>query len=289
MGRPVIFFVLFIVKSLDPKHMIPIINSTHTTVLCNPTPHFFLLTYFICTISGTQRLPRLVGLAKSLEMILVSCYFFISYEAYFWHYSCFLPFRSNISMQTSKPVKGEEAVNLGLVDAVVPSNQLLGTARKWALDILECRKPWVASLHKTDKIEPLGEAREIFKFARVQTRKQAPNLQHPLVVIDVIEEGIVSGPRAGLWKVQLWLYFFCAFCLVTQFVNLKKCWYFQEAEAFQALLHSDTCKALVNVFFAQRATTKVNELNALHRNYCLIFQLWCKQQFKILVCFHIPF
>ncbi|KAF3659804.1 Glyoxysomal fatty acid beta-oxidation multifunctional protein MFP-a [Capsicum annuum] len=150
---------------------------------------------------GTQRLPRLVGLAKSLEMIL-----------------------------TSKPVKGEEAVNLGLVDAVVPSNQLLGTARKWALDILECRKPWVASLHKTDKIEPLGEAREIFKFARVQTRKQAPNLQHPLVVIDVIEEGIVSGPRAGLWK---------------------------EAEAFQALLHSDTCKALVNVFFAQRATTKV--------------------------------
>uniref|UniRef100_A0A0V0ISI0 Putative glyoxysomal fatty acid beta-oxidation multifunctional protein MFP-a-like n=1 Tax=Solanum chacoense TaxID=4108 RepID=A0A0V0ISI0_SOLCH len=133
-------------------------------------------------------------------------------------------------MLTSKPVKGEEAVNLGLVDAVVPSNQLLDTARKWALDILECRKPWVASLHKTDKIEPLGEAREILKFARVQTRRQAPNLQHPLVVIDVVEEGIVSGPRAGLWK---------------------------EAEAFQSLLHSDTCKALVNVFFAQRATTKV--------------------------------
>ncbi|KAH0736345.1 hypothetical protein KY285_012052 [Solanum tuberosum] len=150
---------------------------------------------------GTQRLPRLVGLAKSLEMML-----------------------------TSKPVKGEEAVNLGLVDAVVPSNQLLDTARKWALDILECRKPWVSSLHKTDKIEPLGEAREILKFARVQTRRQAPNLQHPLVVIDVVEEGIVSGPRAGLWK---------------------------EAEAFQSLLHSDTCKALVNVFFAQRATTKV--------------------------------
>ncbi|KAK4374475.1 hypothetical protein RND71_005152 [Anisodus tanguticus] len=150
---------------------------------------------------GTQRLPRLVGLAKSLEMML-----------------------------TSKPVKGEEAVNLGLVDAVVPSNQLLDTARKWALDILECRKPWIASLHKTDKIEPLGEAKEILKFARVQTRRQAPNLQHPLVVIDVVEEGIVSGPHAGLWK---------------------------EAEAFQGLLHSDTCKALVNVFFAQRGTTKV--------------------------------
>lgn len=90
----------------------------------------------------------------------------------------------------------------------------MDTARKWALDILECRKPWVASLHKTDKIEPLGEAREILKFARVQTRRQAPNLQHPLVVIDVVEEGIVSGPRAGLWKVYFWLYSSCALGLI---------------------------------------------------------------------------
>ncbi|XP_030463124.2 glyoxysomal fatty acid beta-oxidation multifunctional protein MFP-a [Syzygium oleosum] len=150
---------------------------------------------------GTQRLPRLVGLSKSLEMML-----------------------------TSKPVKGEEACGLGLVDAVVSPNELVATARRWALDILERRRPWVASLHKTDKLEPLGEAREIFKFARVQTKKQAPNLTHPLVCIDVVEEGVVSGPLAGLWK---------------------------EAEAFQGLLHSETCKSLVHIFFAQRGTSKV--------------------------------
>ncbi|PON88350.1 Crotonase [Trema orientale] len=150
---------------------------------------------------GTQRLPRLVGLSKSLEMML-----------------------------TSKPVKGEEAFSLGLVDALVPPNELVSTARQWALEILERRKPWVASLHKTNKLEPLGEAREILKFARAQVRKQAPNLKHPLVCIDVIEEGVVSGPRAGLWK---------------------------EAEAFQGLLHSDTCKSLVHIFFAQRGTSKV--------------------------------
>lgn len=90
---------------------------------------------------------------------------------------------------------------MGLVDAVVSPNELLDTARHWALDMLERRKPWVASLYKTDKIEALGEAREILKFARAQIRKQAPNLNHPLVCIDVVEEGIVSGPRAGLWKV----------------------------------------------------------------------------------------
>lgn len=150
---------------------------------------------------GTQRLPRLVGLSKALEMILMS-----------------------------KPVKGEEANSLGLVDAVVSPDELVNTARRWALDILNYRRPWVVSLYKTDKIEPLGEAREILQFARAQARKQAPNLKHPLVCIDVIEEGIVSGPWAGLLK---------------------------EAEAFKVLMASDTSKSLVHIFFAQRGTSKI--------------------------------
>ncbi|XVF28291.1 hypothetical protein REPUB_Repub15cG0017400 [Reevesia pubescens] len=171
--------------------------STPTAQLGLPELQLGILPGF----GGTQRLPRLVGLAKSLEM-----------------------------MSTSKPVKGEEALGLGLVDAVVSSKELVNTARRWALDILARKKPWVASLYKTDKIEPLGEAREILNFARAQARKQAPNLKHPLVCIDVIEEGIVAGPKAGLWK---------------------------EAEAFQGLLKSDTCKSLIHIFFAQRGTSKV--------------------------------
>ena len=103
--------------------------------------------------------------------------------------------------QTSKPVKGEEAFSLGLVDAIVPREELISAARKWALDISERRKPWIISLHKTNKLESLADAREIFKFARAQVRKQAPNLKHPLVCIDVVETGVVSGPRAGLQKV----------------------------------------------------------------------------------------
>lgn len=150
---------------------------------------------------GTQRLPRLVGLTKALEMMLLS-----------------------------KPIKGAEAHQLGLVDSLVSADDLVNTARRWALDICELKRPWIKSLYKTDKLEPLGEAREILKFARAQARRQAANLEHPLVCIDVIEEGIVSGPRAGLWK---------------------------EANAFQGLLFADTCKNLVHVFFSQRATSKV--------------------------------
>lgn len=108
--------------------------------------------------------------------------------------------------QLSKPIKGGEAHQLGLVDALVSPNDLVNTARQWALDIYECRRPWIKSLYKTDKLEPLGEAREILKFARAQAQKQAANLHHPLVCIDVIEEGIVAGPRAGLWKVLDMIY-----------------------------------------------------------------------------------
>lgn len=118
-------------------------------------------------------------------------------------------------------MKGEEALNLGLVDAVVSPDQLLATARRWVLDILERRKPWVSSLYRTDKIEPLSEAREILNFARLQTRKQAPNLKHPLVCIDVVEEGVVSGPRAGLLKVGI--YSSCSLLLLSWYVNSIKC------------------------------------------------------------------
>ncbi|CAN7051451.1 unnamed protein product [Brassica oleracea var. botrytis] len=150
---------------------------------------------------GTQRLPRLVGLTKALEMIL-----------------------------TSKPVKAEQGHSLGLVDAVVPPAELLNAARRWALDIAERRKPWVSSVLKTDKLPPLGEAREILKFAKDQTRRQAPNLKHPLMCLEAVEVGIVSGSRAGLEKEAL---------ISSQVVKL------------------DTTKSLIHVFFSQRGTTKV--------------------------------
>ncbi|XP_015084741.1 glyoxysomal fatty acid beta-oxidation multifunctional protein MFP-a-like isoform X1 [Solanum pennellii] len=172
--------------------------STPNAKLGLPELHLGIIPGF----GGTQRLPRLVGLAKSLEMML-----------------------------TAKLVKGEEALDLGLVDAIVSSNQLLDTARKWALDIWEHKKPWnIASLYRTDKMESLGEAKEILKFARAQALRIAPNLHHPLAFVDVVEEGILSGPRAGLIK---------------------------EYETFEVLIRSGPCKALVHIFFAQRGTMRV--------------------------------
>lgn len=103
--------------------------------------------------------------------------------------------------QLSKPIKSEEGKQLGLVDEVVPPADLLSAARKWALDIAGFRRPWVLTLYRSDKLEPLGEAREILRFARAQAKKTAPNLKHPILCLDSIEEGVVAGGFAGVLKV----------------------------------------------------------------------------------------
>ncbi|GER34699.1 fatty acid oxidation complex subunit alpha [Striga asiatica] len=157
---------------------------------------------------GTQRLPRLVGLRKALEMILMS-----------------------------KRVDGKEARNMSLVDALAPADELLGVACQWALDMFECRKPWVISLYRTDKLEPMREARAILKSFRMQVQKDNPNVVHPLVCIDVIEQGIICGPHNALWK---------------------------EAEALEELRQSSTCRSLIHVFFAQREVLKIPEISRMN-------------------------
>ncbi|KAM7509531.1 hypothetical protein LguiA_019984 [Lonicera macranthoides] len=150
---------------------------------------------------GTQRLPRLVGLSKAVEMML-----------------------------QSKSIMSEEGKKLGLIDAVVSSEELLKVARQWALDIVEGRKPWMSSLHRTDKIGSLSEAHKILKLARQQAKLIAPNMPQHQACLDVIEEGIVHGGYNGVLK---------------------------EAKVFKDLVISETSKGLVHAFFAQRATSKV--------------------------------
>ncbi|KAJ8562482.1 hypothetical protein K7X08_011773 [Anisodus acutangulus] len=82
----------------------------------------------------------------------------------------------------------EEGKKLGLIDAIVPSSELLKVSRQWTLDIAERRKPWMRSFHKTDKIGSLSEAREeakVFKDLVLSDTSKGlvhvflPNGQHP--------------------------------------------------------------------------------------------------------------
>ncbi|KAM1061808.1 hypothetical protein FF1_026224 [Malus domestica] len=152
-------------------------------------------------LGGTQRLPRLAGLQKAIEMML-----------------------------SSKPILSEEGKKLGLIDAIASPQELLKVSSSWALEIADRRKPWLRSLHRTDKLASLSEAREILKIARQQARKTAPNMPHHQACLNVIEDGIVHGGYSGL---------------------------LMEAKVSKELLLADTAKGLVHVFFAQRATSKV--------------------------------
>ncbi|PHT75770.1 hypothetical protein T459_19292 [Capsicum annuum] len=149
---------------------------------------------------GTQHLLRLIGLSKAAEL-----------------------------MMTSKPIMSEEGKKLGLIDAIVPSSELLKVSRQWTLDIAERRKPWMRSLYKTDKIGSLSEAREVLKVAREQVKQTAKKMPQHLACIGVIEEGIIHGGYNGVLK---------------------------EAKVFKDLVLSDTSKGLVHVFFFPTVTVE---------------------------------
>ncbi|XP_047940459.1 peroxisomal fatty acid beta-oxidation multifunctional protein AIM1 [Salvia hispanica] len=150
---------------------------------------------------GTQRLPRLIGLPKALELMLFS-----------------------------KPITSEEGNDLGLVDAVVPSDELIKASRQWALDIIERRKPWIRSLHRIDKLGSVPEVVDIIKTARQQAKQSFKNVPQHQACLDVIEEGIIHGGYHGILK---------------------------ESSVFKDLIFTDASKGLVHAFFSQRATSKV--------------------------------
>ncbi|XP_039001286.1 glyoxysomal fatty acid beta-oxidation multifunctional protein MFP-a-like isoform X2 [Hibiscus syriacus] len=203
--------------------------STSSAVLGLPEIRYGILP----GLGGTQRLPRLVGLRKALEMILMS-----------------------------KLVNGNDARGMGLVDAISSVDELVTVACHWAKDILAHKRPWIVSLYRADRLVPLTEAKMMLEHARVKSRKQSPNLKHPLVCIDVIEEGLIRGPRTALWK---------------------------ESEALNELRQSDTCRSLVYFFFARQRTSKaVGENISLKQrifaeleSYCPPLCILASSSFKI--------
>lgn len=119
---------------------------------------------------GTQRLPRLVGLQKALDMIL-----------------------------TGKQLRAAQAKKAGLVDDVVPQSILLDAAVKLALKGKPQRG--LPKLNLVGKVlERTSFGRNIlFSQARKQTLKKTQgNYPAPLKILDVIKTGVDNGKQAGL-------------------------------------------------------------------------------------------
>lgn len=104
-------------------------------------------------------------------------------------------------MLTSQPIKEGAAKKLGLVDDVVPKDQLLPAARKLALAIAAGKAPRNLTLYRTDKLESLGEALAIIDFAKAQAAKKGAHLTHPQLCLDAIRHGVEFGGLKGIDKV----------------------------------------------------------------------------------------
>ncbi len=118
---------------------------------------------------GTQRLPKRVGIQKSLDMML-----------------------------TGKQLRAKQALKAGLVNDVVPSSVLLVTAEKLALSGKV--KPRARKLTLMDKLlEGNGVGRSILFSQATKTvlSKTKGNYPAPLKIIDCIRAGVEQAPSKG--------------------------------------------------------------------------------------------
>ena len=121
-------------------------------------------------LGGTQRLPRLVGLQKSLEMIL-----------------------------KSQNVKASDALQLGLIDACVESEStLLDKAEELALALGTGARPRVRTLTDLSMREDAATAKMILKMARkMATKALPPNASHVEALLQSVEAGVLQGGVKG--------------------------------------------------------------------------------------------
>lgn len=118
---------------------------------------------------GTQRLPRLVGLQKGVEMIL-----------------------------TSKPIKSEAGLKAGLVDAVLEEGKLLATAKQWAVEMAEGVRHRPFTLYRCDRCEVCNWVQspaELF-FAAVMMDHWGWVVQRHLAKCHRPDQGLLIVPQS---------------------------------------------------------------------------------------------
>ncbi|MGA7918967.1 MAG: 3-hydroxyacyl-CoA dehydrogenase NAD-binding domain-containing protein [Candidatus Acidiferrales bacterium] len=108
--------------------------------------------------AGTQRLPRLAGVAKAVEMCT-----------------------------EGNPISAEDALKFGVVDRMIDGD-LLGGAIAFANEI--AAKPARKTRERNEKLGTSEQNAPIFAAARDTARKKQRNLKAPLAAIDAIEASV---------------------------------------------------------------------------------------------------
>jgi 3-hydroxyacyl-CoA dehydrogenase len=149
---------------------------------------------------GTQRLPRLAGVAVAAEM----CAF-------------------------GDPVPAPKALQAGIIDKIIDGDLLAG-AVVYAREMAASGKPPRKARDLTDKISDRKANEAALAAARDAVKKRSRGLLAPRKAIDAVEAATKLPFDQGIAK---------------------------EAELFKECLFSDQSKALIHVFFGERAVAKI--------------------------------
>jgi 3-hydroxyacyl-CoA dehydrogenase/enoyl-CoA hydratase/carnithine racemase len=122
---------------------------------------------------GTQRLPRLVGLPNATEMIT-----------------------------TGKPIKSEKAHMRGLMDEVVPQEELLETALKAARRFISGElNHWMRmTRNRNDRLPSAAERTAFVNYSRFMAAQKAKGYIAPFKAIDALEKGLSYDIEADIEK-----------------------------------------------------------------------------------------
>lgn len=149
---------------------------------------------------GTQRLPRLIGVERALELCV-----------------------------TGRPMKARDALAAGLIDAVLDED-LIGGAVAFAEAAVQGHRPLQQTSMRTDRLGSPAENAPRFEAARALAAKIRPQQVAPLKAIEAIEAAatlpFVEGCR-------------------------------RERELFFECVRGDQAKAMIHLFFAERAVGKI--------------------------------
>ena len=152
---------------------------------------------------GTQRLPRLIGPKKALDMIV-----------------------------TGRHVPAPEAKDLGIIDEIVPEDDLLGAAVAFAEKIADARPlPRVGEM--SDKLQEAKDDPGMFDAMRKKIARRARNQVAPYKCIECVEAAVALPLDEGLKR---------------------------ERELFDEIRDGEETRALKNVFWAEREAAKVPDV-----------------------------
>jgi 3-hydroxyacyl-CoA dehydrogenase len=149
---------------------------------------------------GTQRLPRLIGPKRALEMIL-----------------------------SGRHVPAEEAKALGIIDAIVPGEDLRAEAIAYARGVVE-RRPLPRVRDKTDRLEEARADPGMFEATRKAIARKAGRQKAPQHCIVCVEAAVSQPFDDGIAT---------------------------ERRLFAELENSEEAKALRYAFFAEREVAKI--------------------------------